>query len=180
MKLWDCLDKIEDPRNPSGRRHKLGSILKLLLAGLLSGRQSLAQIVLWGRSLSRGALNLLGFEKSVPCIATLSNLLRRLELENVEKQLSSYTLKGQTLLPAGTHLALDGKTLRATHEEGVPLVHLLSVFAVNLQGVIGQVRMKAGENEITAGLGLLADLPLEGTIVTGDAIFAQKKSANSL
>lgn len=36
----------------SGRRYKLGSILKLLLAGLLSGRQSLAQIVLWGISLS--------------------------------------------------------------------------------------------------------------------------------
>lgn len=178
MKLWDCLDKIEDPRNASGRRYKLGSILKLLLAGLLSGRQSLTQIVLWGRSLSRGALKLLGFEKSMPCIATLSNLLRRLEVQKVEKELSSYTLKGQALLPVGTHLALDGKTLRATHEEGVPLVHLLAVFAVNLQGVIGQVRMEAGENEITAGLRLLAQLPLEGTIITGDAIFTQKKFAN--
>lgn len=178
MRLWDCLEEIEDPRNASGRRYRLGSIMKLLLAGLLSGRQSLAQIVLWGRSLIQGALKLLGFEKSVPCIATLSNLLRRFELENVEKQLSNYTLKGQALLPAGTHLALDGKTLRATHEEGVPLVHLLSVFAVNLQGVIGQVRMEAGENEITAGLRLLAQLPLEGVVITGDAIFAQKKSAN--
>jgi len=28
--------------------------MKLLLAGLLSGRQSLAQIVLWGKSLSDG------------------------------------------------------------------------------------------------------------------------------
>lgn len=105
--------------------------------------------MLWGRSLSDGALKLLGFEKNVPCIATLSNLLRRLKLQNVESHLSGYTLKGQTLLPAGTHLALDGKILRATHEEGVPLVHLLSVFAVNLQGVLGQVRMETGENEIT-------------------------------
>lgn len=130
MKLWDCLEKIEDPRNASGCRYRLGSIMKLLLAGLLSGCQSLAQIVLWGKSLSRGVLKLLGFEKSMPCIATLSNLLRRLEVQKVEKELSSYTFKGQALLPEGTHLALDGKTLRATHEEGVPLVHLLSVFAV--------------------------------------------------
>ena len=85
MKLWDCLEGSEDPRNASGCRYKLGSIMKLLLVGLLSGRQSLAQIVLWERSLSLGALKLLGFEKSVPCIATLSNLLRRLELKNVEK-----------------------------------------------------------------------------------------------
>jgi predicted transposase YbfD/YdcC len=40
--------------------------------------------------------------------------------------------------------------------------------------------MNVGENEITAGLRLLAELPLEGTVVTADAIFAQKKSANSL
>ena len=71
-------------------------------------------------------------------------------MENVEKQLSNYTLKGQTLLPVKTLLALDEKTLRATHEEGVSVVHLLSVFAVNLQGVISQGRMEAGENEIMA------------------------------
>ena len=73
---------------------------------------------------------------------------------------------------------MGGKTLRATYEEGVPLFHLLSIFAVNLQGVIGQVRMETGENEITAGLRVLSDLPLEGTIITEDAIFAQKKSIN--
>ena len=38
MKLLDCLDGIEDPRNASGRRYKLGPIMKLLLTGLLSGR----------------------------------------------------------------------------------------------------------------------------------------------
>jgi len=38
--------------------------------------------------------------------------------------------------------------------------------------------MEAGENEMRAGLPLLAQLPLEGTIITGDAIFAQEKSAN--
>ena len=144
--------------------------MKLLLASLLITRSNCVV----GKKPKPMTLKLLGFEKSMPCIATLSNLLRRFELESVEKQLSNYTLKGQAFLPAGTHLALDGKTLRATHEEGVPLVHLLSVFAVNLQGVIGQVRMEAGKNEITAGLRLLAQLPLDGAVITGDAIFAQK------
>lgn len=175
VKLWESLERIKDPRCASGRRFSLGSILKLLLTGLLSNRVSLAQIVLWGRSLSPKARNLLGFKKVVPCIATISNLLRRIDLKSVEGQLMMYTLKGKALLAKGTHLALDGKTLRATHEEGVPLVHLLGVFATNLQSVIGQVRLEKGDNEITAALRLLSELPLEGTIVTGDAIFAQKK-----
>lgn len=32
MKLWGCLEKIEDPRNTPGRRYKLGSIMKLLVS----------------------------------------------------------------------------------------------------------------------------------------------------
>ncbi|MBL8675879.1 MAG: hypothetical protein JNJ47_00385 [Alphaproteobacteria bacterium] len=67
----------------------------MLLAGLLSDCQSPAQMVLWGRSLSRGALKLLGFEKNIPCVATLSNLLRRLELKNVETQLSTLESDGK-------------------------------------------------------------------------------------
>jgi predicted transposase YbfD/YdcC len=34
--------------------------------------------------------------------------------------------------------------------------------------------LEVDENEITAGLILLAELLLEGTIMTGDAIFAKK------
>jgi hypothetical protein len=37
------------------------------------------------------------------------------------------------------------KTLIAINGEEVPLDHLLFVFAGNLQGVLGQVRMEAGE-----------------------------------
>ncbi len=176
MRLWDCFEKIEDPRCASGRRYALSSVMKLLLAGLLSGRNSLAQIVLWGRSLPPKTLLSLGFPKGVPCVATLSNLLRRIAPQKVEDVLSRYTLKGRPLLEPGTHVALDGKTLRASHQEGVPLVHLLSVFVTRTQGVVGQTKMAEGENEITAALRLLDSLPLEGAVVTGDAIFAQKKS----
>lgn len=180
MLLWECLEGIEDPRDKSGRRYELGSVLKLLLAGLLCGRKSLGQIVLWGRSLSPKAKEAMGFKKKVPCVATLSNLLRRLHVGKFEEALRQYTLKGEKVLEPGTHVALDGKTLRGTHQGDVPLVHLLSVFLTRTQGILGQLRMEEGENEITGALRLLSSLPLEGAIITGDAIFAQKKSVRSL
>ena len=178
MNLEECLGRIEDPREASGRRYALISVMKLLLSGLLCGRKSLAQIILWGRSLSPKALESLGFKLKVPCVATLSNLLKRIDIANVEAVLSSYTLAGKPLLEPGTHVALDGKTLCGTHQEGVPLVHLLSVFVTRSQGVLGQTKVEKGENEITAALRLLESLPIEGAVVTGDAIFAQKKCAN--
>lgn len=176
MLLWECFEQIEDPRDASGRRYPLGSVMKLLVSALLCGRKSLAQIVLWGRSLSPQTLESLGFHNKVPCVATLSNLLRRIDVRQAEHVLGTYTLQGKRLLEPGTHLALDGKTLRASHQEGVPLVHLLSVFVTQTQGVMGQIKMEKGENEITASLRLLESLSIEGTVLTGDAIFAQKKS----
>lgn len=178
MLLWDCFERIEDPRMASGRRYPLGSVMKLLLSGLLCRRNSLAQIVLWGRSLPPKALESMGFNKKVPCVATISNLLRRIDIKQAVHVLGSYTLQGKPLLEPGTHVALDGKTLRASHQDGVPLVHLLSVFVTQTQGVMGQIKMEKGENEITAALRLLESLPIEGAVLTGDAIFAQKKSAN--
>lgn len=142
----------------------------------MCGRKSLSQIVLWGRSLSPGALSSVGFNVAVPCVATLSNLLRRMDMSHVEATLSRYAVGGEALLKAGTHVAIDGKTLRGTREEGVPLVHLLSAFVTNTQAVVGQLRMEKGENEITAAVRLLEGLRLDGLIITGDAIFTQKKS----
>jgi len=85
MRLWECFERIEDPREASGRRYPLESVMKLLVSGLLCGRKSLAQIVLWGRSLSPKALELLGFKNKVPCVATLSNLLRRIDPPDFDK-----------------------------------------------------------------------------------------------
>lgn len=117
MKLWEVFEGIVDPRNASGRRYPIGSVFKLLTTGLMCGRKSLAQIVLWGRSLSPKSLTALRFTGPVPCVATLSNLLRRINVAQIESTLSHYALNGTALLTAGTHVAIDGKTLRATHHE---------------------------------------------------------------
>ena len=54
-------------------------------------------------------------------------------------------------------------------------MHLLAAFSDALSGVIGQLQLAPDSNEITAALTLLRSLPLAGCIVTGDAIFTQKR-----
>ena len=53
-------------------------------------------------------------------------------------------------------------------------MHLLAAFSTGMEGVIGQLRVAPDTNEITAALEMLKTLPLNGTIVTCDAIFTQK------
>lgn len=44
-----------------------------------------------------------------------------------------------------------------------------------MSAVIGDLTVPPDQNEITAALVLLKGLPLDGTIVTGDAIFTQRE-----
>jgi predicted transposase YbfD/YdcC len=81
----------------------------------------------------------------------------------------------------GDHFALDGKTLRRSHDGQTPAVHLLSAFAPKVQAAIGQLRVDAKTNEHKAALRLLGVRPaLAGKVVTGDAIFCQTEVAEVL
>ena len=69
---------------------------------------------------------------------------------------------------------MDGKTLRGSGGYETPGVHLLAAYAPKVTGVLGQLRVDGKTNEHKAALQLLGLLPLEGKVVTGDAMFCQR------
>jgi hypothetical protein len=172
MTLQEAFRSLEDPRNSSGRRYKLSSIFNMLIAGLLSGNNSLTRISRWFRTLPKKSAEDLGFSNGRPSTATLSNILRMIPVESLERAIGGCF---SNQIPHN-HIAIDGKSLRGTDQDTVPAVHLLSLFVIKNQHVINQVRMQEGENEISAAMRLLSEATVDGGIITGDAIFAQKKS----
>jgi len=72
-------------------------------------------------------------------------------------------------------VAIDGKRLRGSATVQSAGVRPLAAFSASLPGVIGQLAVAPDTNEITAALQLLKTLPLDGVIITGDAIFTQKE-----
>jgi len=61
-----------------------------------------------------------------------------------------------------------------SRSQDYPGLYLLAAYSEAVQGVIAQVEVAEENNEITA-LKLLKEIPLEGALLTGDAIFAQKE-----
>ena len=57
---------------------------------------------------------------------------------------------------------------------------MLSAFATGLSAVIGDIVVEPGQNEITAALAVLKELPLKGAIVTGDAMFCQREICQAI
>ena len=174
--LWEVLEGVPDRRAASGRRHPLPAILAIAIAALLAGRTSLAAIARWGRQLDREALRALGITRPrAPCHSTYHYVLRDLDVDALEAGLAAWVRGAAAGATAElNHVALDGKRLRGSRTAEGPGAHLLAAFCRSLQGVIGELRVPPGGNEITAALTLLKGLALDGLLVTGDAEFAQR------
>lgn len=172
---WAILEEVKDPRNPSGRRHKLASVLRLVIIGFMCGCNNIAEILRWGKRLTKKYLKELGFEKELPCNGTMSNIFREMDIKELEEVLNRWSPKGSKESTGMLHLAMDGKTLRASAYNEQPAAHVLSLFSTALKRVFHQRRQKNGDNEISTALELLKAVELKGVIITGDAMFAQKK-----
>jgi hypothetical protein len=150
----------------------LGAVLNLLAVGVLCGLRSLGAIAQLGRHLSGAQARDLGFtHPTTPCTATLSNLLRQLDLARVEAELRLWAA-ARAAQP--DHVAIDGKTLRGSGDDGVPAVHLLAAYAVAAGVAVAQAPVGATTNEHKAALALLTELPLAGAAVTADAMFTHR------
>ena len=82
----------------------------------------------------------------------------------------------------GEVIAIDGKTLRRSHDRhaGQAALHMVSAWATANGLALGQVRTAEKSNEITAIPGLLEVLSLSGCIVTIDAIGCQQAIAQAI
>lgn len=122
---------------------------------------------------------MLGFRRPlVPCVATLSEILRTIDVKIFEEVLSdwfdSFGRPAGGLVPGRRILALDGKTLRGTlgHDELLG-VGLVAAFSVEQGLVVDQDKIVDGD-ELGAVRRLLQRLPLHDAVVTGDALQTQR------
>lgn len=170
--LWDALGEIEDKRGRKGRQYALPSVLGISIAAMLAGANDLIAIFRWGRRLKPEALRLFGVESGkAPCHAMYHYFFQALDADALSKALGTFARGDGTL----DHIAIDGKTLKGSRRLDAKAAHVLSAFATDLAVVIGDLTVEPDQNEITAAMALLKGLPLDGAIITGDAIFTQRE-----
>jgi hypothetical protein len=179
VSLREVLAALKDPRSRRGRRFPLVPMLLLVAFGLLIGRKGVDAIAKLRRDYGPGLILALGFNSGKgPSADALSRLLCRLDAAAFEQALADWV---RPRLPGGvTHLCLDGKTLRGSRDGELAGHHLLAAYCPEAQAVVGQLRVDSKTNEHKAALQLLGLLPLEGKVVTGDAMFTHKDVAEAV
>jgi len=77
-------------------------------------------------------------------------------------------------------MAIDGKKLRGSRNQGAEITHLLSVLSHRLGVIVAQVAVPNHTNEIGAMADLLLDLVIEGRVFTMDALHTQVQTAQTI
>ncbi|MDZ4877251.1 MAG: ISAs1 family transposase ISAsp2 [Chroococcidiopsis cubana SAG 39.79] len=112
----------------------------------------------------------------IPSHDTFSRVFSRLDPEQFQNCFLIW-VRSLSKMIAGEVVAIDGKTLRHSYDEGSDkrAIHMVSAWATEQRLVLGQVKVDEKSNEITAIPELLKVLSLQGCIVTIDAIGCQKE-----
>ena len=177
--LIDVLKTVVDPRKPRGVRHPVVTVVAVAVCAALSGARSFTAIAEWASGLSREALKRLGSRRwKPPSEPTIRRILQRLDANTVDAQIGQWVIRQHPL--AGRAVAVDGKTLRGAHDRGQRAPHLLSAILHQEAVVIAQIEVEEKTNEIPKLPQLLAPLPLEGAVVTADAMHTQSDTARYL
>jgi predicted transposase YbfD/YdcC len=188
--LYEALRKLPDPRRRQGKRYDLALILCLLILAKLAGQTSLSGATEWIRHRAPSLAQRFGLcRKSMPCQMTYCNVLARVDGKHLDEILYAFACRdGKRKAAAETnpvarpppqgqadhaHLAIDGKTLRATCSQPHP-VHQLSCYEVATGIVLWHCNVQEKENEISALKPLLSPHLIKGRIFTLDAMHTQR------
>lgn len=124
----------------------------------------------------------------MPCQTTYSNVLNRVDANEFDAIVSAFFIRWEAQSRCGDepsrlqtprrqadhcHLAIDGKTLRATNSQLQP-IHQLSCYEVETGIVLWHCNVGEKENEISALRPLLTPQLVKGRIFTLDALHTQR------
>lgn len=174
------LATVPDLRDPRGVRYPLSLLLTLAVLAKLAGYSQLREIADWAHLRQAELTALLGCpRRTLPHPTTWSRVFATAVDPTTLAQVVTAFFQRQrrpTAPRAGAlQLSIDGKTLQGTIPAGQTHgVHLVAAYLPQEGLVLAQVAVTKKANELTVTPTLLAQLPLAGVVVTGDAMFAQR------
>jgi predicted transposase YbfD/YdcC len=171
---------LDDPRE-SNRRHLLFDIVVIAICAAICGADSWVDVELFGKSKYQWLKQFLQLPHGIPSHDTFGRVFALLDAEQFQACFVEWVSAISDVFQ-GQVVAVDGKTLRRSHDKaiGKQAIQMVSAWAAENRLVLGQVKVDDQSNEITAIPELLALLEVSGCIVTIDAIGCQKKIARAI
>ena len=170
--------KLKDPRKFHSPPHLLLDIITIAICAVICGADNWVAIESFGKAKQAWFRQFLRLPNGIPSHDTFGEVFAALAPTQFQQCFVSWVTT-ISQLTEGEVVALDGKTLRRSHDKGAgkAAIHMVSAWASQNRLVLGQVKVDDKSNEITAIPALLRVLALQGCIVTLDAMGCQTEIA---
>jgi len=169
---------LPDPRVTGRCDHHLIDIIVIAVCAVIAGAESWVDVESFGQAKEAWLRTFLELPAGIPSHDTFGRFFAALDAEAFQQAFMRW-VEGVFRVSKGQVIAIDGKTLRGSHERGIgrDAIHMVNAWATQSGIALGQWKTDAKSNEITAIPPLLRQLDVEGCIVTLDAMGAQKEIA---
>jgi predicted transposase YbfD/YdcC len=153
----------------------------IAICAVICGAEGWVDVAERGEAKREWFSRFLKLPNGIPSHDTFGKVFAALDAAEFERCFLEW-VQAVNVLTAGQVIAIDGKTLRRSHDRrrGKAALHMVSAWASANGLVLGQVATDAKSNEITAIPELLRLLDLKGCIVTIDAAGTQTAIAEQI
>jgi len=171
--------QLTDPRRGTLRYHKFMDIIVIAICAVTCGADDYEAIAEFGRAKVEWFQTFLELPNGIPAHDTFWRVFEALNPEQFQHCFLRW-MAGVRKAIGKEVIALDGKRLRRSYakEDDKAAIHMVSAWATANRLVLGQQKVDAKSNEITAIPELLRALDLQGCIVTIDAMGCQTAIAD--
>lgn len=183
VNLLRFFDELPDPRSKVNRLHRLGDVIVIAICAVIATADGPTAIASWAKLNEPWLRKHLKLPRGIPGKDTFRRVLSLLHpaafQQCFQEWLKSLNVSADDESDGNRHIAIDGKTLRRSHDRknGLGPLHIVNAWASDRGITLGQVATDEKSNEITAIPQLLDMIDLDDTVVTIDAAGCQKTIA---
>jgi predicted transposase YbfD/YdcC len=172
---------LPDPRTGNAKQHIFLEILILAICAVICGADGWSDVELFAKNKKAWLETFLKLPKGIPSHDTFGRVFAQIQPEEFQKRFIEW-VQAIEQLTAGQVIAIDGKQLRRSHDQGAgkAAIYMVNAWATQNQLILGQTKVADKSNEITAIPELLRLLEINGCIVTIDAIGTQTEIAQTI
>ena len=179
QELLTSFGGIEDARQEGKVDHLLIDVLAITVCAVLAHAETFEDIALYGKHKEKWLQRFLELPNGIPSHDTFRRVFMLVEAEQFEAGFLAWTRAvfkpPENGLPR--QIAVDGKVMRRSFDrrKGNSPLHVVSAFATQSGLTLAQRVVAEKSGEVEALLPLLEGLDLTGTLISLDALYAQKK-----
>jgi len=179
---------IPDPRLNRKKEHKLTDIFFITICAVICGADGWVSVAQFGQAKKEWLTRVLGLKNGIPSHDTFGNVFAVIDTQLFAECFSRWVSElievgvGVDNVMPSDIISIDGKCLRGSIDRASKkaAIYMVSAWSQRNQLVLGQHKVDDKSNEISAIPKLLAQLNIEGAVVTMDAMGCQTKIAEQI